>query len=167
MNLADDKIRGLVIRELQESPELRDPAPLTSETVALYRQRLSQMTYQQLVRERDLVQQTYDLVADALPEWRVDLSLYPHPVVQRRLLVMNELYKRAEVNPEMAYSYHKNIAMIEWGAAGAVVGGLIGYFAKDRLWTGVISGGVLGAVAGRSALLQNILMNISSRAVMI
>lgn len=37
-------------------------------------------------------------------------------VVQRRLLVMNELYKRAEVNPEMAYSYHKNIAMIEWGA---------------------------------------------------
>lgn len=166
-DVATEVVRGVVSRSLQDAPEMREPLPLTSEEVLAYSQVLSSLGYPTLVKELSLLQSTYEQLAPALPDWRLQLSMYPHPIVQKRLLVLNELYQRTQTTPKMAYTYQRNRAMLEWGAAGAVVGGLVGYFTKKELGLGAAVGGVLGAVAGRSDLLQTVLMEISTKAVMI
>ena len=162
-----NQIRGLVARSLEESPEMREPAPLTPAEVNAYAASLTLMGYPKLVRERELLENTFEQLEPALPPWRMQLDLYPHPVVQRRLLVLNEWYRRGVADPEMAYNYNRNRTMLEWGAAGAVIGGMIGYFTKEQLWLGAGAGAVLGGVAGRSELFQTLLMSLSSRAVML
>lgn len=161
------QIRGLVARSLEESPEMREPPPMTPAEVNAYAADLTSMGYPQLVRERELLETTFEQLEPALPLWRIQLDLYPHPVVQRRLVVLNEWYRRGVADPRMAYNYNRNRAMLEWGAAGAAVGGMVGYFAKERLWLGAGAGAILGGVAGRSELFQTLLMTLSSRAVML
>jgi len=117
------------------------------------------------VREKELVTRVYENLAPALPSWRLQLEQYPHPIVQQRLLMLNEWYLRANEDPRKAYSYNRNRTMLEWGAAGATIGGLVGYFTKKRPWTGVVLGTVLGGVAGRSELFQQLLLSLSTRAV--
>jgi hypothetical protein len=161
------QIRGLVARSLEESPEMREPPPLTPTEVNAYATSLVPMGYPRLVRERELLENIYEQLEAALPPWRLQLDLYPHPVVQQRLLVLNEWYRRGVADPEMAYNYNRNRAMLEWGAAGSVIGGMVGYFTKEQMWLGAAVGGVLGGVAGRSELFQTLLMSLSARAVML
>jgi len=140
---------------------------LTAPEVNQYVASLHAMDYSRLVRERALMDRTFEQLAPALPDWRLRLDLYPHPLVQRRLLVLNEGYRRAAADPEMAYNYNRNRAMLEWGAAGAVVGGMIGQYSQKKPWLGAAAGAVLGGVAGRSELFQTLLMSLSARAVML
>jgi hypothetical protein len=114
-----------------------------------------------------LVEWTFEATSPALPAWRLEFDIYPHPLVQQRLLVLNELYRRAQENPMAVYSYRRNNSMWEWGVAGLIVGGLIGGVAKDQIWLGAAVGGVLGGMAGRSELLQTLLADISTRAVLL
>ena len=143
-------------RLLTDAPEVSEPPPLTQAEMATYAAALSKLDYSRLLQEKELVEWTFESVSPALPEWRLSLDVYPHPLVQQRLLVLNEVY-----------AYRRNRSMWEWGVAGGIVGGLIGGLAKDQLLLGVAVGGVLGAVAGRSDLLQTLLTDISTRAVLL
>lgn len=157
----------LETRQFEDAPELRDPPPLSPAEMQAYATAISKLDYKRLTQERDLLEWIFEAVSPALPEWRLEFDVYPHPLVQQRLLVLNELYKRAQENPVRIYNYRRTNSMIEWGVAGALVGGLIGGIAKDRLVLGTAVGAVLGGMAGRSKLLQTLLTDISTRAVLI
>lgn len=159
-------LQGVAARSLEAAPELRSPPPLSPSEVDRYRESLGAMSFARLLQEVDVMTKTYDQIEPALPDFRLSLDLYPHPVVQRRLLALNELYRRAASNPVENYTYRKRSSMLEWGAAGAIIGGVVGYVGKDSLWLGAAVGAVLGSVAGRSELLKDVLTGLSSRVLM-
>jgi hypothetical protein len=164
---ADFVIQGLQSRHIKEAPELQTPFPMTEGEVHSYESQLREMSYNRLLQEEEVMSRMYGRLEPALPEWRVDLDAYPHPITQRRLIALNEVYNRAVNDPVREYNQQKNKTMLEWGAAGAIAGGLIGLFTKQSTTGFALGGAILGAVAGRSAVVQQLLTEASSRLLMI
>lgn len=155
----------LSTRELSDAPELREPLPLTPEQMVEYQQFLAQQPLSYIGTELELVDRTFAMLQPALPEWRLQFDQYPHPLVQKRLILLNEIYRRSNATPIVTARYFKGRNMLEWSLAGAVVGGLIGGVTKGEVLLGTAAGAILGAVTGRSVILQDVLTSLSRSAV--
>lgn len=159
-------LQGLTARSLTAAPELQQPPPLNAAEVVAYRTRLQSMDYSHLTQEVEVLSRVFEQLEPALPPFRLEFDTYPHPIVQRRLLALNEVYRRAAIDPTQNYRHQKTKLTVEWGAAGAIIGGIVGYMTKDQLQLGALVGAVLGGVAGRSDLLRDVLTGLSSRVLM-
>lgn len=159
-DVAHNVVRALASRdeayEVQQ-PYAMSPSEIDSQ-VAIFRA----LSYPQLLREMDLIQRSYDALKDALPPERLDLLQNPHPVMQLRVLLLNELYYRTITNPQYVYSYNRDRTMFEWGVAGAVVGGGAGYLIFKHPWIGLGIGGIIGAMVGKNELIQRLLIDTAS-----
>lgn len=143
------------------------PPPLTPLDAQGYSLALKQMDDSRLLKENEVMERVYGRLEPALPDNRLDLDDYPHPVVQRRLLALNEMYHRAVADPVSSFNQQQTKTMVEWGVAGGIVGGLVGAFTNRDMWMTTGIGAVLGAVAGRSTIIQQLLTEASSRLLMV
>jgi hypothetical protein len=161
--VAQSVVQGLMARSFESNPELRDPLPMTPEEVEVYAAQVRSLSYPQLVRAIELMNQAFTAIKDSLPEDRLNLMVYPHPMLQRRLVLMNEFYRRSVESPRSVAFYNMTKTTFEWGLAGGLIGGAFGYFfVQKKATAGALAGMVLGALAGRSEVVQRVFVGFAS-----
>jgi len=140
------------------------PLSLTPPDVEAYHKRLQSLDYGQLIKEQAVLDRVYTNLEDLLPAGRTDLALNPHPLLQKRLLLNNELYRRASADPFVVSNWHRNKAMVEGAIAGSIVGGVVGHFGKSGSMAGAaFVGAVIGAIGAQSQLLTSVLEGMAAR----
>jgi hypothetical protein len=137
---------------------------MSAEAMEAYTNHLASLSYPALAKEHALIEMTYERMAAALPEWRLVYATYPHPVLQRRLLILNAMYNRTVSGPKVVHAYHRNRAILEGSLAGGVIGGVVAAFSSKPTTMGVLIGAALGAVAGSNELIRTTITDITGRA---
>lgn len=129
--------------------------------IEVYAQELESKPYAELVAENDMLAKVGTYVYPLVPESEVQA----HPLTQRRAAVANEIYRRAVKLPDYVRQWHTSRTLLGGASGGALIGGLVGWFATERPVAGALVGAVAGMIAVTNETVKDIVGNIASRMV--